>query len=258
MVKAVRRAFLKANEIFKKNLFVDEDAIKHISMQCGGDVRKALNAVEFLSLSCDENVTLKDAREVTQRSSMRYDRDGDEHYDILSAFQKSMRGSDENAALHYLARLLEAGDLLSACRRLLVCAAEDVGLAYPMIIPIVKAAVDSALQLGLPEGRIPLANAVILVCTSPKSNSAISAIDNAINDVKNGRADEIPPHIKDGHYEGAEKLGHATGYKYPHNYGGWVSQQYLPNNLKNVKYYTFGENKCEQAAKNYRKIQREK
>jgi len=168
-------------------------------------------------------------------------------------FQKSIRGSDENAALHYLARLIEAGDLLSPIRRLLVIASEDIGLAYPMAITIVKACVDSALQLGLPEARIPLAEAVILLCTSPKSNTAICAIDAALADVRAGLAGDIPAFLKDGHYEGAKKLGNATGYKYPHSYpNNYVNQQYLPDNIKDKNYYNFGENKTEQAAKQYR------
>ena len=185
---------------------------------------------------------------------MRYDRDGDVHYDILSAFQKSIRGSDENAALHYLARLLSASDLPSVCRRLLVIASEDVGLAYPQAVSVTKACVDSALQLGLPEARIPLAEAVILLSTAPKSNSAICAIDAALSDVENGEYGDIPEHLKDSHYGGAEKLGHGIGYKYPHNYeNAYVRQQYLPDKIKDRRYYHFGNNKSEQAALAYRK-----
>ncbi|MEG2204781.1 MAG: replication-associated recombination protein A, partial [Oscillospiraceae bacterium] len=206
--------------------------------------------------SADGTISLDTAQAVSQRSAMRYDRDGDAHYDILSAFQKSMRGSDENAALHYLARLLEAGDLISACRRLLVTAAEDVGLAYPQILPIVKACVDSAMQLGLPEGRIPLADAVILVSTSPKSNSGIMAIDAAMEDVQQGKGGEIPDSLRDGHYKGAQALGHAIGYQYPHSMGGWVAQQYLPDSLRDAAYYRFGQNKNEQAALEFRRRQR--
>ncbi|MEA5137186.1 MAG: replication-associated recombination protein A [Candidatus Fimivivens sp.] len=255
--RAVLRAFEKAGEQYEQVFSLEEGAADYISSSCGGDVRKALNAVEALTLACaDGHITLEAAQAVSQRSAMRYDRDGDAHYDILSAFQKSLRGSDENAALHYLARLLEAGDLISACRRLLVCAAEDVGLAWPQIIPIVKACVDSAMQLGLPEARIPLANAVILVATSPKSNTAICAIDAAMQDIGHGKGGEIPDSLRDGHYEGAKKLGHATGYRYPHDFGGWVAQQYLPDALKDRTYYTFGINKTEQAALAFRKKQR--
>lgn len=256
---AVLRGFEQASEQFGMNYILENGAEEYIAASCGGDVRKALNAVEALAVaSSDGNITLKAAKEVSQRSAMRYDRDGDAHYDILSAFQKSLRGSDENAALHYLARLLEAGDLISACRRLLVCAAEDVGLAWPQIIPIVKASVDSAVQLGLPEARIPLANAVILVATSPKSNTALCAINAAMQDVRNGKGGNIPSSVQDGHYEGAQKLGHAINYQYPHNFGGWIKQQYLPDSLKDKEYYHFGNNKTEQAALEFRKKQRSK
>ena len=257
--KAVNRAINLAGERYQMTFSAEDGAARYIAASCGGDVRKAINAVEALAIaSPDGIITLDAAKEVSQRSAMRYDRDGDAHYDILSAFQKSLRGSDENAALHYLARLLEAGDLISACRRLLVCAAEDVGLAWPQIIPIVKSCVDSAMQLGLPEARIPLANAVILVATSPKSNTAICAIDAAMEDVRSGKAGDIPSNLRDGHYSGAQKLGHAIGYKYPHAYGGWVEQQYLPDNIKNAVYYNFGSNKNEQAALEFRKRQRGK
>ena len=183
---------------------------------------------------------------------MIYDRDGDSHYDILSAFQKSLRGSDPNAAIHYLARLLEADDLAGACRRLMVCACEDVGMSFPQIIPIVKAAVDAAFQVGLPEARIPLADAVILVATAPKSNSGINAIDAAISDIRNGKSGDIPPHLKDAHYGGAAKLGRGLTYKYPHSYPDhYIPQQYLPDILKDKIYYEYGDNKIEQAAKSY-------
>ena len=257
--RAVLRAFKMAEERFDMRYSLEDGAAEYIAASCGGDVRKSINAVEALAVAAADGViTLDAAKEVSQRSAMRYDRDGDVHYDILSAFQKSLRGSDENAALHYLARLLEAGDLISACRRLLVCAAEDVGLAWPQVIPIVKACVDSATQLGLPEARIPLANAVILVATAPKSNTAICAIDAAMEDVRMGKGGDIPANLKDGHYGGAQKLGHAIGYKYPHAFGGWVEQQYLPDSLKNAVYYNFGENKTEQAALEFRKRQRGK
>ena len=256
--KAVNRAFRLAGEIYSADIRREEGVEKHISLACGGDVRKAINAVEILSLSALQGkeepvVTLEEAKEVSQRSSMRYDRDGDVHYNILSAFQKSIRGSDENAALHYLARLLTAGDLLSPCRRLLVTAAEDIGLAYPQAIPIVKACVDSALQLGLPEARIPLADAVILLCTAPKSNSGMRAIDAAMKDVKDGRYGDVPDSLKDGHYGGAKKMGHAIGYQYAHDFPGhYVVQQYLPDAIKDREYYQFGDNKTEQAALAYR------
>lgn len=252
--KAVARAFsfVEAERGFKFS--IEDGVAEHVALLCGGDVRKAMNAVELLTLSCGESgrITLEDSRAVAQRSSMKYDRDGDEHYDVLSAFHKSVRGSDPDAALHYLARLLEAGDLLSPCRRLLVIASEDVGLAYPMAAAIVKSCVDSALQLGLPEARIPLAEAVILLCTSPKSNSAVTAIDAAVADVRAGLAGPIPENLRDSHYKGAAKLGHGVGYKYPHDYPGhWVEQQYLPDALKSSRYYIYGDNKLEQSALSY-------
>ena len=257
--RAVLRAFEKVSAHTGISFSLEKGVAASIARACGGDVRKALNAVEVLVASAENGIiTLADTAAVTQRSAMRYDRDGDEHYDILSAYQKSLRGSDENAALHYLGRLLEAGDLISACRRLLVCACEDVGLAYPQIIPIVKAAVDAAVQLGLPEARIPLADAVILVCTAPKSNTGICAIDAALSDIRHGKGGSVPDHLRDGHYGGAQKLGHAQGYKYAHDYGGWVEQQYLPDALKDAVYYHFGQNKNEQAALEFRRRQRQK
>ncbi len=258
VLAAVHRSirFLEQEKGVKIEL--EETAAQHIASSCGGDVRKAMNTVElcFLAGTPDENrivsIPLALAKELTQKSSLRYDKDGDEHYDIISAFQKSMRGSDPDAAIHYLARLLEAGDLQSACRRLLVCAAEDVGLAYPMIIPIVKAAVDSALQLGLPEARIPLADAVILVSTSPKSNTGNAAIDSAMADLRKGVSGPVPDHLKDAHYGGAEKMGRGLTYQYPHLYPNrWIKQQYLPDKLTGHTYYVYGDNKNEQAALAY-------
>ena len=199
-----------------------------------------------------KHITLEMIQQVTRRTAMRYDRDGDDHYDIVSAYQKSMRGSDPNAALHYLARLLEAGDLPSACRRLMVCACEDVGLAYPQIIPIVKAAVDAANMVGLPEARLPLADAVILVATSPKSNSAHDAINAAIADVQAGRTGPIPRQLQNKHFDGEDAAVKGQNYKYAHDFENhWVEQQYLPDVLKDVKYYTFGDNRTEQAARAY-------
>lgn len=258
--RAVERAFRVCAEEYP-GLIVEDGVAEHISFSCGGDVRKALNAVEMLVLSAVSSsevpvATLQAAKEVSQRSSNRYDRDGDVHYDLLSALQKSIRGSDENAALHYLARLLDSGDLISPCRRILVCASEDIGLAYPMAVVVVKTCIDAAMQLGLPEARIPLAEAVILLCTSPKSNSANVAIDAALADVRKGKYGDVPPHLKDGHYGGANKLGRAIGYKYPHDFGGWVEQQYLPDELRDRVYYHFGQNKTEQAALAYRHQQR--
>ena len=256
VMKAVNRAF---NEV-KKDLGIDiiiEDGVSElISKTCGGDVRKAINAVELLtSVKIGQtklNVSREDAKQVSQRSNMKYDKDGDVHYDILSAFQKSIRGSDENAALHYLARLIESDDLPSICRRLLVTAAEDIGLAYPQAISITKACVDSALQLGFPEARIPLADAVILLATAPKSNSGVCAIDAALDRIKTGEYGDVPDILKDSHYSGAKKMGHGTGYRYAHLFPNhWVDQQYLPDKIKDDVYYEYGDNKTEQTAKAY-------
>ncbi|NCB74943.1 MAG: replication-associated recombination protein A [Clostridia bacterium] len=254
--KAVVRAlaFLEKRDMVK---IVCEDGVTaHIAQSCGGDVRKAINAVELLYSACKGaqstvNLTLSDAQQVSQKSSMRYDREGDAHFDIVSALMKSLRGSDVEASLHYLARLLEAGDLIGACRRILCSASEDIGLAYPMAVPIVKACVDSALQLGLPEGRLPLAEAVILLATSPKSNSGVTAIDKAIADVRAGKVGSIPRELQNVHADSTEHK-REQNYKYPHSFPNhWVKQQYLPDELKNVSYYKYGDNKTEQAAKAY-------
>lgn len=236
---------------------VPQDVKEHIAYAAGGDVRKALNFVELSVLSVAPKdgkrvITPESVMSLTQKNTFRYDKKGDENYDVMSAFQKSMRGSDPNAALHYLARLLEAGDLPSATRRLMVCACEDVGLAYPMIIPIVKAAVDAALQVGLPEARIPLADAVVLVCTAPKSNSAYKGINAAMEDVQNGNYGRIPRTLQNKHFDGEDNPNKGQFYKYPHDYKNhYVSQQYLPDDIKSRKYYVFGDNKIEQAAKAY-------
>lgn len=236
---------------------VPQEVKEHIAYAAGGDVRKALNFVELSVLSVapkdgKRGITPESVMSLTQKNTFRYDKKGDENYDVMSAFQKSMRGSDPNAALHYLARLLEAGDLPSATRRLMVCACEDVGLAYPMIIPIVKAAVDAALQVGLPEARIPLADAVVLVCTAPKSNSAYKGINAAMEDVQNGNYGRIPRTLQNKHFDGEDNPNKGQFYKYPHDYKNhYVSQQYLPDDIKNRKYYVFGDNKIEQAAKAY-------
>ena len=260
----IEKALLRASDILKNEDYseykvsVDEDAIAHIAHSAGGDVRKAINALElcFLAAVPDKNgnlrITLDDAAEATQKKAMRYDRDGDSHYDILSAFQKSIRGSDPDAAVHYLARLVSAGDLPSICRRLLVIAAEDIGLAYPAAISAVKACTDAALQLGFPEARIPLAEAVILLATAPKSNSAINAIDAALSDLERTDTGDIPAHLKDSHYGGAQKLKRGIEYKYPHAFKNhYIKQQYLPDNIKDRKYYEYGDNKNERAAKDY-------
>ncbi|MGO5028273.1 replication-associated recombination protein A [Candidatus Agathobaculum pullicola] len=251
MQRAVERAFALA--IGDKGMPVEDGVAAYIAQAVGGDVRKALGAVELLVLGAGaDGVTLADAKQAAQRSNMRYDRDGDSHYDILSALQKSIRGSDPDAALHYLARLLEAGDMISAARRMLVIASEDIGLAYPQCAAIVKACVDSAFQLGLPEARIPLAEAALLMATAPKSNSAAAAIDAAMADVRAGKTGDIPVHIKDAHYGGAQKLGRGLTYQYPHAFPNhWVRQQYLPDEIKDAHYYDYGPNKTEQAAKAY-------
>lgn len=236
---------------------VPQEVKEHIAYAASGDVRKALNFVELSVLSVAPKdgkrvITPESVMSLTQKNAFRYDKKGDENYDVMSAFQKSMRGSDPNAALHYLARLLEAGDLPSATRRLMVCACEDVGLAYPMIIPIVKAAVDAALQVGLPEARIPLADAVVLVCTAPKSNSAYKGINAAMEDVQNGNYGRIPRTLQNKHFDGEDNPNKGQFYKYPHDYKNhYVSQQYLPDDIKSRKYYVFGDNKIEQAAKAY-------
>ena len=239
-------------------LEIEPDALQYLAQSAGGDMRKALGNMEFAVTAAPADsegrqiVTLDMVQQVAKHTAMRYDKLGDDHYDIVSAYQKSMRGSDPDAALHYLARLLEAGDLVSACRRLMVCACEDVGLAYPQIIPIVKAAVDAANMLGLPEARIPLADAVVLVATSPKSNSAYNGINQAMADVKAGRSGPIPRQLQNKHFDGEDALVKGQNYKYAHNFPNhWVDQQYLPDALKDVHYYTFGDNKTEQAAANY-------
>ncbi|MGI5856421.1 MAG: replication-associated recombination protein A [Candidatus Merdivicinus sp.] len=255
--KAVERGFRAVEEELGEPVTLEDGVAAHIGRSCGGDVRKALNTVELLALSAEQDaggrrITLALAEELSQRSAMRYDREGDEHYDIVSAYQKSMRGSDPDAAIHYLARLLEAGDLPSACRRLMVCACEDVGLAYPMIIPIVKAAVDAAMQVGLPEARLCLADAVILVATSPKSNTAHNAINAAMEDLKAGRSGPIPRTLQNKHYDGEDAAVKGQFYQYPHDFPNrWVKQQYLPDALKGRVYYEYGDNKMEQAARLY-------
>lgn len=257
IIPVIERGFNFLSNENNVKLNIEKEVFEKIAKGCGGDVRKALNSVEncfFASQTEDDtkNITLEIATELTQKSAVKYDREGDEHYDIISAYQKSMRGSDPDASLHYLARLLEAGDLPSACRRLIICACEDVGLAYPQIIPIVKAAVDTALMVGLPEARIPLADAVILVATSPKSNAGEMAIDKAIADVKRGHYGSVPRQLQNRHYDGEDATVKGQFYRYPHDYENhWVEQQYLPDIIKNEKYYEPSLNKNEQAAKAY-------
>jgi len=255
LIPAIERAFRIVSEDCE--VIADDKIIKDIAYGCGGDVRKAMNTVE-LSVSCGDYrdgkiyISDDDVNLLTQRSNMNYDRDGDKHYDILSAFQKSIRGSDENAALHYMARLIDAGDIISLSRRLLVTASEDIGLAYPQAMSIVKACVDSALQLGLPEARIPLAEAVILLATAPKSNSAKIAIDSALEDLHKCDAIDFPRHLQNTHFDGEGAEIRGQNYLYPHDYPNhYVKQQYLPDALKNHVYYRFGDNKTETLAKNY-------
>lgn len=256
-IPAIKRGFDFLAEENNIEITYNDEVLKKIAIGCGGDVRKALNSVENCYFATPivegkKNVTVETASELTQKSAMRYDKDGEEHYDIVSAYQKSMRGSDPDAALHYLARLLEAGDLPSACRRLMVTACEDVGLAYPQIIPIVKAAVDAAMMVGLPEARIPLADAVILVATSPKSNSGEAAIDMALADVRAGNYGPIPRQLQNKHFDGEDAEVKGQNYVYPHSFPNhWVEQQYLPDKIKNAHYYEYGPNKNEQTHKEY-------
>lgn len=257
IVPAVKRGFNSLSEEYGLTLDIEDGVCRKISRGCGGDVRKALNCVEncfFATVTQGDkkHITMDTANELVQKSSVRYDRDGDEHYDIISAYQKSMRGSDPDAALHYLARLLESGDLPSACRRLMVCACEDVGLAYPQIIPIVKSAVDIAMMVGLPEARIALADAVVLVATAPKSNSAYNGINAAMEDVQKGNYGPVPRQLQNKHFDGEDAEVKGQFYIYPHDYPNhWTYQQYLPDVLKDKQYYTYGPNKNEQAFKNY-------
>ncbi len=255
-LKAVKRAvaFLEKRNALQAE--AEENALEYIAGACGGDLRKAMNAVEVLfsagkPVNGKITLTLEDAKAVSQKSVLRADRDGDNHYDLLSALQKSIRGSDPDAACHYLARLLEAGQMQSACRRLMVIASEDIGLAYPMIIPIVKSCVDMALMLGMPEARIPLGDAAVLMATSPKSNSGHIALEMALEDIRKGKGIGFPRHLQNVHAD-SFTMEREQGYQYPHDYKNhWVNQQYLPDDLKDARYYEFGPNKAEQAAKQY-------
>jgi len=256
---AINRVVPRLGELYTgKSFEIEPEAVAHIAIASYGDVRKALTALEmcvkmrFSAFDDKIIITQDDALNVTQKSAFYFDKDSDSHYDTLSAFQKSIRGSDPDAAVHYLARLIEGGDLISICRRLMVIACEDVGLAYPNAIVVTKSCVDSALQLGFPEARIPLAEAVLFLACLPKSNSAICAIDEALSDVRSGRAGDIPSHLKDGHYSGAKKLGRAIEYKYPHAYPNhYVAQQYLPDNLVSKKYYRPCPNSTEEKFRAY-------
>ena len=233
---------------------LEDEALSMLALACNGDMRKALNNLEFLanSLGKKKKISLDMVDSLVDKANISYDRSEDKHFDNLSAFMKSLRGSDPDAALFYLAKMLEAGDLIAACRRLLCSASEDVGMAYPNIIPIVKAAVDSALQLGLPEARLPLANATILIATAPKSNSGVLAIDSAINAVRQGKGINVPRSLQNTHYDGEDAKVKGQNYKYPHNYSHhWVKQQYLPDDIKDSKFYIYQDNKFEQALKEY-------
>lgn len=257
--KAIQRAIdIRSKDYSEIRLEVKKEAIDYLAAYCNGDVRKAINGLEVALNSTKPNsdrkvlIDLDVVRDSTQSKVIAYDMDGDAHYDILSAFQKSIRGSDANAAIHYLARLVKAGDLISICRRLQVIASEDIGLAYPQASLIVKSLVDSARELGFPEARIPLAEATILLATSPKSNSAYLAIDSALRDLENMTIGDIPAHLKDAHYSGACKMGRGIEYKYPHSYPNhYVEQQYLPDNIKSKIYYEYGDNKFERTTKDY-------
>ena len=256
VLPAVRRAMDKVAAREGIAIEAEDGVAEKLAVSCGGDVRKAINGVELLFAAAPRldgkvRLTLADAEDATANSAMRYDREGDEHFDALSALMKSLRGSDPDAALHYLARLLEAGDLIGACRRLLCSASEDVGLAYPQAASIVKSCVDSALQLGLPEAKLPLAEAAILLATAPKSNSVVMGIDAAMSDVRAGKYGPPPRELQNVHADGAG-FEREQGYKYPHSYPHhWVAQQYLPDALLGTRYYEYGDNKNEQAARRY-------
>ena len=258
----LRRAVRILAEEKSKEIVISDESIKKMSAAAAGDVRRSLNMLELCVLLAEgEKIEISDetVEEILAGNSVRYDREGDQHYDLVSAYQKSMRGSDPDAAIYYLGRLLAAGDLPSACRRLLVCANEDVGLAYPQIIPIVKAAVDTALMVGLPEARLPLANAVIMVANAPKSVTSHDAINAAMADIERGLVGDIPRHLQNKHFDGEDAEQKGQNYKYPHSYPRhYVNQQYLPDIVKNKKYYTFGDNKTEQSYKEYWKQIKEK
>ncbi len=255
---AVKRGVCLLADELGITLSLEDDAKALIAQTSSGDVRKALNTLELCvmasPLGSDHtlSITTELIEQCTNKKAFRHDKDGDSHYDVISAFQKSIRGSDPDAAIHYLARLIAGGDLLIICRRLMVIAAEDIGLAYPQAIAITKACVDSALQLGLPEARIPLAEAVVLLATAPKSNSVVCAIDEALSDVSSKNTGEVPNHLKDAHYGGAKKMGRGLTYQYPHNFpNNYVKQQYLPDAIQNKKYYVPGTNKNEQLTSSY-------
>ncbi|WFD08837.1 replication-associated recombination protein A [Tepidibacter hydrothermalis] len=265
IIQGIKRSIsIIKKDLFDINIMFDENAIEYVASVSGGDLRRAINSVELCVYSTNPNengeivVDIEKAKECTQKNILNYDKSGDSHYDILSAFQKSIRGSDPDASIHYLARLIKAGDLISICRRLLVIASEDIGMAYPNAITIVKSCVDSANQLGFPEARIPLAQATLLLATYPKSNSAYIAIDKALYELDTIDVGQIPNHIKDAHYSGAKNLGRGVQYKYPHDYKNhYVQQQYLPDNIKDSIYYSPADNKMERNIESYLKFIRE-
>ena len=253
----ISRALTLISKEKGKKIEISREGQLSIARAAAGDVRRALNMTELCVIVGKENqdeiiIGEDEVEQILEGNSVRYDRQGDEHYDLLSAYQKSMRGSDPDAAVYYLGRILAAGDLPSACRRLLVCASEDVGLAYPQIIPIVKAAVDTALMVGLPEARLPLADAVILVALSPKSNSGHDAINAAMSDIERGIGGDIPRHLQNKHYDGEDAEIKGQNYLYPHDFDAhYVKQQYLPDSIKNKRYYKSAENKTERKYKEY-------
>lgn len=242
---AIDRALTdEENGLGNLSIHITEDAFTHFASSSNGDLRAAFNGLELAAYSTPEDangiiqINLDVAEACMQKKSFSHDKNGDAHYDVLSAFQKSIRGSDVNAALHYLGRLIEAGDLDSIARRMIVCAYEDIGVANPQAGPRALAAVEAAERVGFPEARIPLSVAIVELCLSPKSNSAYAALDQALADIRNGKMGDIPAHLKDAHYQGANKLGRGIGYQYPHQFeSGWVKQQYLPDELKMKKYY---------------------
>lgn len=257
IVEGLKRAiFISEEKIVKRDIKYDDKALYYIANMSNGDLRRSLNDLESAIYYClnkkEIYIDLDVAKECTQTSGFNYDKFGDNHYDTLSAFQKSIRGSDADAAIHYLARLIKAGDLISICRRLLVIASEDIGLAYPNAITITNSCVEAAYKLGLPEARIPLSQATILLSNSPKSNSAYISIDKALEDLDKGNIGEIPNHLKDSHYKGAKSMERGLQYKYPHNYKNhYVSQEYLPNDLRGRKYYKAADNKLENKYSEY-------
>ena len=250
--KEIEKGLLRASKVNKVK--IDDDALVQLALASNGDMRKALNNFEFLSNSLKKNksISLDMVNSLIDKANINYDKSEDRHFDNLSALMKSLRGSDPDASVFYLAKMLEAGDLIAACRRLLCSANEDVGMAYPQIIPIVKAAVDSALQLGMPEARLPLSNAAILIATAPKSNSGVIAIDTAISDIHQGKGINVPRQLQNTHYDGEDSKVKGQNYLYPHNYSHhWIKQQYLPDDIKEAKYYVYGDNRYENSLKEY-------